>query len=74
MLTCYFDAMAYALKTSAQISVMAERSDIKSGLITQSAEKPTKRICLFDNFEKGIGFAEKAYELELHVTWTCVRL
>ena len=63
MLTCYFDAMAYALKTSAQISVMAERSDIKSGLITQSAEKPTKRICLFDNFEKGIGFAEKAYEL-----------
>ena len=59
----YIDSVGYAIKNAAQLVIMADSSDLLLGQITPNAEHLNVGICLFDNYEGGLGFAQKAFEL-----------
>lgn len=58
----YLNSVGYTIKNAAQIAIMAEPSDLMLGII-KGSEKQNLSLCLYDSFEGGMGYSQKAFEL-----------
>lgn len=71
----YFEGLGFALLNSAMMETMSTPDDIGSALLAEGPEGGRElSVCIFDLYEGGLGFAEKAHEHAREIVESAVRM
>ena len=71
----YAEGLAFALANSAMMLTMATRDDVGSALLSGETESgPSLSVCVFDLYEGGLGFSDKAWSHGEEIAGNAVRM